>query len=64
MRATASEDVLRGQPVKAEGLREAGEKAKEHTDPVSDFRGSGSYKTQMAAVFVRRALEAAIVNAS
>ncbi|MDE0213570.1 MAG: FAD binding domain-containing protein, partial [Deltaproteobacteria bacterium] len=64
VRATASEDVLRGQPVKAEGLREAGEKAKEHTDPVSDFRGSGSYKTQMAAVFVRRALEAAIANAS
>ena len=64
VRATASEAVLRGQPVKAEGLREAGEKAKEHTDPVSDFRGSGSYKTQMAAVFVRRALEQAIANAS
>ena len=64
VRATASEDVLRGQPVKPEGLREAGEKAKEHTDPVSDFRGSGSYKTQMAAVFVRRALESAIANAA
>lgn len=64
VRATASEDLLRGQPVKAEGLREAGEKAKDHTDPVSDFRGSGSYKTQMAAVFVRRALEQAIANAS
>lgn len=62
VRAAASEDVLRGQPVKPEGLREAGEKAKEHTDPVSDFRGSGSYKTQMAAVFVRRALEQAIAN--
>ena len=64
VRATASEAVLKGQPVKAEGLREAGEKAKEHTDPVSDFRGSGSYKTQMAAVFVKRALEQAIANAS
>lgn len=64
VRATASEDVLRGQPVKPEGLREAGEKAKDHTDPISDFRGSGSYKTQMAAVFVRRALEQAIANAS
>ena len=64
VRATASEAVIKGQPVKAEGLREAGEKAKEHTDPVSDFRGSGSYKTQMAAVFVRRALEQAIANAS
>ncbi len=64
VRATASEDVLRGQPVTPEGLREAGEQAKGHTDPVSDFRGSGSYKTQMAAVFVRRALEQAIANAS
>ena len=64
VRAAAAEAVLRGQPVKAEGLREAGEKAKEHTDPVSDFRGSGSYKTQMAAVFVRRALESAIANAA
>lgn len=64
VRATAAEAVLKGQPVKPEGLREAGEKAKEHTDPVSDFRGSGSYKTQMAAVFVRRALESAIANAA
>ena len=64
VRATAAEDVLKGQPVSDAGLREAGEKAKAATDPVSDFRGSASYKTQMAAVFVRRALERAIANAS
>ena len=63
VRAADAEAVLRGQPVKPEGLREAGEKAREATDPVSDFRGSASYKTQMAAVFVRRALERAIANA-
>lgn len=62
VRARASEDLLRGQPAKPEALREAAEKAKEAADPVSDFRGSASYKTDMAAVFVRRALEKAIAN--
>ena len=63
VRATEAEKFLKGQAVSDEGLRAAGEKAKEATDPVSDFRGSGSYKTQMAGVFVRRALERAIANA-
>jgi carbon-monoxide dehydrogenase medium subunit len=60
IRAKAAEEVLRGQPVKSEALREAGEKAKGEVDPISDFRGSAEYKTDMAAVFVRRALEAAL----
>jgi aerobic carbon-monoxide dehydrogenase medium subunit len=59
IRATAAETVLRGQPVKAEAFAEAGEKAKEAVDPVSDFRGSAAYKKEMAGVFVRRALEKA-----
>jgi carbon-monoxide dehydrogenase medium subunit len=59
IRATAAENVLRGQPVKAEAFAEAGEKAKEAVDPVSDFRGSAAYKKEMAGVFVRRALEKA-----
>jgi carbon-monoxide dehydrogenase medium subunit len=59
IRATAAEDVLRGQPAKAEAFTEAGEKAKEAVDPISDFRGSAGYKKDMAAVFVRRALEKA-----
>jgi aerobic carbon-monoxide dehydrogenase medium subunit len=62
IRATAAEAVLRGQPVKAEGFAEAGEKAKEAVDPVSDFRGSAGYKKDMAAVFVRRALDKALVS--
>lgn len=60
IRAKEAEAVLRGQPVKAEALREAAEKAKEAVDPVSDFRGSAAYKKEMAGVFVRRALEKAI----
>ena len=62
IRATAAEALLRGQPVKAEGFAEAGEKAKEAVDPVSDFRGSAGYKKEMAGVFVRRALEKALAN--
>ena len=62
IRAREAEAVLRGQPVKAEALREAAEKAKRAVDPVSDFRGSADYKKEMAGVFVRRALEAALGN--
>jgi aerobic carbon-monoxide dehydrogenase medium subunit len=62
IRATEAEALLRGQPVKAEGFAEAGEKAKEAVDPISDFRGSAAYKKDMAAVFVRRALEKALAD--
>ncbi|MEX0805703.1 MAG: xanthine dehydrogenase family protein subunit M [Candidatus Binatia bacterium] len=62
IRATAAEAILRGQPLKAEAFAEAGEKAKEAVDPVSDFRGSAAYKREMAGVFVRRALEKALAN--
>jgi aerobic carbon-monoxide dehydrogenase medium subunit len=60
IRARAAEAVLRGQPVKAEALREAAEKAKQAVDPIGDFRGSAAYKKEMAGVFVRRALEKAL----
>jgi carbon-monoxide dehydrogenase medium subunit len=62
IRAKAAEEMLRGQPLKAEAFAEAGEKAKEAVDPVSDFRGSAGYKKDMAAVFVRRALERALAD--
>ncbi len=60
IRAKEAEAVLRGQPVKAEALREAGEKAKGEVDPISDLRGSAGYKKEMVGVFVRRALEQAL----
>ena len=62
IRATDAEAVLRGQPLKAEAFADAGEKAKGMVDPVSDFRGSAAYKKDMAAVFVRRALEKALAD--
>lgn len=60
IRAKEAEAVLRGQPVKLEALREAGEKAKGEVDPISDIRGSAGYKKEMVGVFVRRALEQAV----
>lgn len=60
IRAKEAEAILRGQPVKPEALREAGEKAKGEVDPISDLRGSAGYKKEMVAVFVRRALEQAL----
>jgi carbon-monoxide dehydrogenase medium subunit len=60
IRARDAEAVLRGQPVKVEALAEAGEKAKQAVDPISDFRGSAAYKKEMAGVFVRRALTKAL----
>jgi carbon-monoxide dehydrogenase medium subunit len=62
IRAKEAEDLLRGQPLKADAFAAAGEKAKEAVDPVSDFRGSAGYKKDMAAVFVRRALEKALAD--
>jgi carbon-monoxide dehydrogenase medium subunit len=62
IRATAAEAVLRGQLLKSEAFAEAGEKAKEAVDPISDFRGSAAYKKEMAGVFVRRALEKALAT--
>ncbi len=62
IRAKEAEDVLRGQPVKLEALREAAEKVRPVVDPISDFRGSASYKREMAVVFARRALEQALAG--
>jgi carbon-monoxide dehydrogenase medium subunit len=62
IRARAAEELLRGQPLKSEAFAEAGAKAREAVDPVSDFRGSAAYKKDMAGVFVRRALEKALAD--
>jgi carbon-monoxide dehydrogenase medium subunit len=56
LRAPQAEALVRGQQRTDELLREAGTAAQEITDPLSDTRGSASYKRAMAGVFVRRAL--------
>ena len=60
IRARPAEDMLRGQALTPELLRAAAATVPPLTDPVSDHRGSANYKSRMAEVFVRRALEQAL----
>jgi carbon-monoxide dehydrogenase medium subunit len=59
IRARAAEDLLRGQALSADLFRAAAATVPPIVDPTSDHRGSANYKTRMAEVFVRRALEQA-----
>jgi carbon-monoxide dehydrogenase medium subunit len=56
LRAHQAEALVRGQQLSPELLREAGAAAQQHTDPISDARGSAAYKRAMSGTFVRRAL--------
>ena len=60
IRATQAEDALRGRPLTDENIRAAAALVKDVVDPLEDFRGSAEYKTEMAVVFARRAVEQAI----
>ena len=59
LRVQEAEALLSGQKWAPELLRNAASLAQEHTDPISDSRGSSDYKREMAGVCVRRALEQA-----
>ncbi|MCS6801662.1 MAG: xanthine dehydrogenase family protein subunit M [Chloroflexota bacterium] len=63
IRARAIEAMLDGEVPRPGLLREAGERAKTIVDPLDDVRGSAAYKREMAAVFLRRALESAVERA-
>ena len=60
IRAKAAEDALRGKPLTDENIRAAAALVKDAVDPLEDFRGSAEYKTDMAEVFARRAVEQAM----
>ncbi|MDA1127454.1 MAG: xanthine dehydrogenase family protein subunit M [Chloroflexi bacterium] len=62
IRATQAEDALRGQPLTDENIRAAAALVKDAVDPLEDFRGSAEYKTDMAEVFTRRAIEQAMTS--
>jgi carbon-monoxide dehydrogenase medium subunit len=63
IRATAAEDILRGQPLTDENIRAAAATVQAAVDPLDDHRGSAEYKREMAEVFTRRAIAQAITNA-
>ena len=60
IRAKDAEDALRGKPLTDENIRAAAVLVKDAIDPLEDFRGSADYKTDMAEVFARRAVEQAM----
>jgi carbon-monoxide dehydrogenase medium subunit len=63
LRVQEAEALLSGQKLAPELLHKAAAVAQEHTDPISDSRGSSDYKRDMAGVCVRRALEQAAQKA-
>ncbi|SRR5581483_3886245 len=63
IRATEAEQRLRGETLSASLLADAARLAAAVTDPGSDVHGSEEYRRAMSAVFARRALEAAILDA-
>ena len=60
IRAKDAEDALRGKQLTDENIRAAAVLVKDAVDPLEDFRGSADYKTDMAEVFARRAVEQAM----
>jgi aerobic carbon-monoxide dehydrogenase medium subunit len=59
LRATASEELLRGQPLSAESIALAADRADAGTEPPADLNASANYKRHLARVLCRRALEEA-----
>ncbi len=64
IRATDAEDSLRGKDLSDENIRAAAALVKDVVDPLDDFRGSSEYKTDMAEVFARRAVEQSLAAIS
>lgn len=63
LRATAAEDALRGQPLDADRIAAAAERAAEGTDPPGDLNATPEYKQHLARVLCRRVLEEAAAAA-
>jgi carbon-monoxide dehydrogenase medium subunit len=63
LRVREAEDVLRGNPYRAELAAEAGRAAAEACSPLADLRGSEEYKRAMVSVLVGRAAKEAFRRA-
>jgi aerobic carbon-monoxide dehydrogenase medium subunit len=63
IRATATEAALQGQPLTPDVIARAAAKAADGTDPDDDSYASADYKRQVATVYARRAIEAAVERA-
>ena len=56
VRATAAEGVLVGQEVTKELIQQAGERAVEACNPITDVRGGAEYRKELVKVLTRRTL--------
>ncbi|HWX77965.1 MAG TPA: xanthine dehydrogenase family protein subunit M [Candidatus Acidoferrales bacterium] len=63
IRAAATEAALQGQPLTPDVIARAAAKAADGTDPDDDSYASADYKRQVATVYARRAIEAAVERA-
>jgi aerobic carbon-monoxide dehydrogenase medium subunit len=63
VRAIATEMALQGKPLTAQVIAAAAAKAAEETDPDGDTYASAAYKSHVATVYARRAIEAALERA-
>jgi len=63
IRATTTEAALQGQPLTPDVIAKAAAKAADGTDPDDDSYASADYKRQVATVYARRAIEAAVERA-
>jgi carbon-monoxide dehydrogenase medium subunit len=59
LRASATEEALRGRALDAGSIAEAANQAADGTDPPGDLNATPDYKRHLARVLTRRALEAA-----
>jgi aerobic carbon-monoxide dehydrogenase medium subunit len=59
LRASATEDALRGQPLDRDRIAQAAEQAADGTSPPGDLNATPEYKQHLARVLTRRALEEA-----
>jgi carbon-monoxide dehydrogenase medium subunit len=62
-RATGVENALRGQPGSAESVEQAAQHAADGVDALGDIHASTEYRSHLARVFAKRALNEAIARA-
>ena len=60
VRATSTEQYLKGKSLDDQIISEAGERAIEGADPPSDINGSKEYRLEMIKVLTRRSLKLAL----
>jgi aerobic carbon-monoxide dehydrogenase medium subunit len=60
LRASATEEALRGQSLSPESIANAADQAAEGTNPPGDLNATPDYKKHLARVLTRRALSSAV----